>query len=152
MQRLSSTEAADAGNAAVARVDPPAATMAHESKRAADSPRVYVPTELAPVLESPAPEPALVSPDSSEPQGTDSPPESSNSLQLDVTPTEAPAAEAAHEAVDAIPALGTLVQLDSEFGANSSSSILCPAEGTTGASRVFLDPLFSSGAHACDFV
>ena len=96
-----------------------------------------MPSELAPVLESPSTEPVLEASEPLEPISADSPPESGNSLQLDVTPTEAPQAVEAPTLVDVIPALGTLVQLDSEFGANSSSSILCPAEETTGAPHVF---------------
>lgn len=137
MQRLSSTEAADVGNAAAARVDPAVGGVVYEGKRITESPRVSMPPELAPVLESPTTAAVLESSEPSEPACTDSPPESGNSLQLDVTPTEAPELVMSHEPVDAIPALGLLVQLDSEFGANPSPSILCPAEEQLGAFRVF---------------
>ncbi|KAJ3539525.1 hypothetical protein NM688_g6349 [Phlebia brevispora] len=129
--------AADIG----ARVDSSYVSAVDELARALNGPRVSITSELGVSHE------LLYSqgPRSVDPNRTPVPElPTINSLLLDVTSHSDDQLE--HHTED-IPALDSLTQLDSEFGANNSSSILCPADDQSGTSRAMVPEVASGFTH-----
>ena len=110
-----------------------ASTEAHTSEQdgphVTQSPRAAVKPNLDVVDEAPHAETSSGDVPSTEEATSSIQPLESNSLLLDVAPTAAPQEPKS----ETIPALESLTQLSTEFGANPSIAIICPVEDQPGA-------------------